>query len=94
MTAVVRRGDGVVRSGRLPKEVVRRLEEIRHDGMAQAARVAATAQVTKLALHLTSALTVEEGLLTQENPLGADRYRLLVDSFTAGAAFRIGEMGL
>ena len=35
MTAVVRRGDGVVRSGRLPKEVVRRLEEIRQDGMAR-----------------------------------------------------------
>jgi hypothetical protein len=62
--------------------------------MAQAAHVTAAAQVTKLALHLTSALTVEEGLLTQQNPLGADRYRLLVDSFTAGAAYRIGEMGL
>jgi len=94
VTAVVRCGAGLQRSGRLPKEVARRLEEIRLDGMAQAAHVSAAAQVTKLALHLTSALTVEEGLLTQQNPLGADRYRLLVDSFTAGAAFRIGEMGL
>jgi hypothetical protein len=94
MTAVVRRGNGIQRSGRLPKEVVQRLEQIHQDGMTQAAHVAAAAQVTKLALHLTSALTVEEGLLVAQNPLGEVRYALLVNSFTAGAAFRIGEMGL
>lgn len=94
VTAVVRRGGSVQRSGRLPKEVVHRLEAIRQDGMTQAAQVTAAAQVTKLAMQLASALTIEEGLLLQQSPLGADRYRLLADSFTAVAAFKIGEMGL
>jgi len=93
--ALVPRSSSVVhRVGRLPRPVSQNIEAVRHMGLVTSAQIVAAAHVTKVALHLASALTAEEALLVRTNPLGEERYRLLVDSFTAVAAFRVSEMGL
>jgi hypothetical protein len=91
---VPRGSSGLARSGRLPRPLARHLDEIRSEGLSQAARVTAAAHVTRVALHLTATLSTEEGMLVTQCPLGEARYRLLVDNFTAVAAYRIGELGL
>jgi hypothetical protein len=89
LMALVPRNSSIAhRVGRLPRPVAQHIEAVRIGGLVTSAQVMAAAHVTKVALNLASALTAEEALLVRTNPLGEERYRLLVDSFTAVAAFR------
>ena len=92
--APVPRTSSLARSGRLPKPIVRHLDELQVDGLTQAARVQAAAHVTQVSLRLVAALTVEEGLISIQCPRSAARCGLLVDNFTAVAAGLIAELGL
>jgi hypothetical protein len=94
MALVPRSGSVASRAGRMPRPVAQHIEAVRTGGLVTSAQVMAAAHVTKVALHLASALTAEEAVLVRISPLGEERYRLLVDSFTAVAAFRVSEMGL
>jgi DNA-binding HxlR family transcriptional regulator len=83
----------LVRAGRLPRPLAQRLQAEQAEGLVSAARVEAAAHTTHVALRLTAALSAEEGLLIGLAPLGEERYRLLVNQFTAVAAAELARLG-
>lgn len=83
------RGD----SGRVPREVVRAVDrEHGHGhGLVRAARVDARAYVANVALAHASILSADEANCIQMAPLGANRYRAIVDAFAIYAAGEVGR---
>lgn len=67
---------------------------VQQEGIIQASRVNAAAHVTQVSLHLATALTSQQVLLTEQCPAAAARLNLIVDNFVVVSATLIGELGL
>lgn len=78
---------------RLPPRVAREVERANHGGLIGSARVQAGAYVTHVAMQQVAMLSAEEGQLIDIAPLADRRLKVLVDQFTANAAFEIQRMG-
>jgi hypothetical protein len=76
---------------RLPRHVMRRVEQTQHRGVESVARINTKAYVTHVTLNLTAMLTAEEGRLIQQEPLGEPRYKALVDTYVGSCCFEIAE---
>lgn len=68
---------------RLPVSVLRELDHVRHEALAQAARVRGIEFVAQQALFAVASLSELEGQLLQQVPLAEGRLRTIVDIATA-----------
>jgi hypothetical protein len=83
----------VVRSGkRLPGKIVRSLDDVRKTGLHSSARVQAHAYVAHVAMRHIAMLSEEEGRLIHMTPLAEQRLKVIVDQFSANAAFELQRM--
>ncbi len=82
-----------VGSPRVPRAIVRAVEDAGHRGLVSAARTQAAGYVTHVALSQVAMLSAEEGRMIQQCPLGEGRYKVIVDTFTGVAAAEIARLG-
>ena len=91
---IVRQAPTALTGGRtrLPNKVARQVEGAGHRGLVAAANVQAAAYATHVAMNLVTMLSAEEGQMIEMCPLAEPRLKVLVDSFSLGAAKEIQGM--
>ena len=78
---------------RVPRHVVRAVDNAAHRGLIAASKVQAAGYVTHVALNQVAMLTAEEGRLIEQSPIGEPRFRVIVDTYAGLAAAEISQLG-
>jgi len=76
---------------RVPKQVVKAIDQAAYRGLISAARVRAVGYVTHVGLSETAILTGLEERLIKQYPLGSARFEVIVDTYAGYVAAEIAR---